>query len=253
VNHTSEPKTDNATSKRAKRARLRLGALRFSVAQFLVSLVVLFVTEPFVEQISYGRIIEAALLTLVLLSAVPAIGGGRRTMIWAIVLVIPAIVGKWANYATPGRFAPEAGLVPALAFVLFVVFHLLRFILRAPRVNSEVLCAGISTYLLLGLLWMFAYLLVARMVPNSFAFTSGPASGQSMLGFNGLYFSLITLSTVGYGDIVPLSPAARMLAMTEAMTGTIYVAVLISRLVALHSSARAHDGRGVVDKEEGQQ
>ena len=243
MSETARTKLGHGLSKPVGRARLRLGALRFSMAQFLIALVLLFATEPFVEQFGYGKAIEAVLLTLVLLSAVPAIGGGGRTLIWAIVLVIPAIVGKWANYVSSGRIAPEAGLVPSLVFVLFVVFHLLRFILRAPRVNSEVLCAGISTYLMLGLIWTFAYILVARMVPNSFAFTSGQASGQSMVGFNALYFSLITLTTVGYGGIVPASPVARMLAMTEAMTGTIYVAVLISRLVALHSSARASDER----------
>ena len=58
-------------------------------------------------------------------------------------------------------------------------------------------------------------------------------------GFDALYFSFITLSTVGYGDITPLSHGARTLAMTEAMTGTIYIAVLISRLVALYSSQTA--------------
>ena len=129
--------------------------------------------------------------------------------------------------------------MPSLVFILFVEFHLLRFVLRAPRVNSEVLLAGIAAYLMLGLCWTFAYLLAARMVPGSFAFTAGPSTGQSMVGFNSLYFSFITLSTVGYGDIVPVSPAARMLAMTEAMTGTIYVAVLISRLVALYTSEEA--------------
>ncbi|MCC6209700.1 MAG: two pore domain potassium channel family protein, partial [Burkholderiales bacterium] len=56
-------------------------------------------------------------------------------------------------------------------------------------------------------------------------------------GFNAFYFSFVTLSTVGYGDFVPVSPVARTLAMTEAMTGTLYLAILISRLVSLHSSA----------------
>ena len=232
-------KEGETTSTSRWRARFHLGARRFSVAQFLIALVLLFVTEPFVEQIKHGKAIEAALLTLVMLTAVLAIGGGRRTLVWAIVLVVPAIGGRWLNHAWPGKVAPEGGLVPSLVFILFVEFHLLRFVLRAPRVNSEVLLAGIAAYLMLGLCWTFAYLLAARMVPGSFAFTAGPSTGQSMVGFNSLYFSFITLSTVGYGDIVPVSPAARMLAMTEAMTGTIYVAVLISRLVALYTSEEA--------------
>jgi len=231
-----ESKPEGAAPKLAGRTWLQLGALRFSVAQFLIALVLLFVTEPFVEQIEYGKTIEAVLLTLVMLSAVLAIGGGRRALTWAIVLVIPAVVGRWAHHVWPGRIAPEVGLAPGLVFILYVVFHLLRFILRAPRVNSEVLFAGIATYLMLGLCWTFAYILVALMVPNSFAFTTGSNAGQSMAGSNCLYFSLITMTTVGYGDIVPVSPVARMLAMTEAMTGTIYVAVLISRLVALYTS-----------------
>ncbi|MEO8429729.1 MAG: potassium channel family protein [Verrucomicrobiota bacterium] len=68
------------------------------------------------------------------------------------------------------------------------------------------------------------------------AFMAGPVSSHTMKGFTGLYFSFITLSTVGYGDIVPISGMARMLAMMEAMAGTFYVAILISRLVAVYSS-----------------
>jgi voltage-gated potassium channel Kch len=121
-------------------------------------------------------------------------------------------------------------------FVIFLVGQFLRFILRAPRVNAEVMYAGISVYLLLGLSWMFAYQLVARLVPGSFAFSTGPASGQTMDGFTAYYFSFVTLTTVGYGDITPVTNGARALAAMEAMTGTLYVAVLISRLVALYSS-----------------
>jgi hypothetical protein len=62
-----------------------------------------------------------------------------------------------------------------------------------------------------------------------------------MNGFNGFYFSFITLSTVGYGDITPVSRIARWLAAMEAMTGLLYVAILISRLVGLYSSAKSND------------
>jgi voltage-gated potassium channel len=68
-----------------------------------------------------------------------------------------------------------------------------------------VLCAGVTVYLMLGLLWGLAYALIAVLVPNSFVFNAGPAVDHRMGGFEALYFSFITLSTIGYGDIVPVS------------------------------------------------
>jgi len=132
--------------------------------------------------------------------------------------------------------------VAALAFFVFLIVHYLSFILRAPRLNSEILCAGVATYLLLGIAWGFAYELVAELVPESFAFTVGPTSSHSMKGFVALYFSYVTLTTVGYGDIIPASGAARMLAMIEAMSGMFYVTLLIARLVALYSLKVQRDG-----------
>jgi hypothetical protein len=125
-----------------------------------------------------------------------------------------------------------------LLLIAFVVASLLRFVLRAPSVNTDVLCASISAYLMLGIMWTIAYWLVDQVTPGgAFAFnTSGEK--QSMHGFNAFYFSFVTLSTVGYGDITPVSKIARMLAAMEAITGLLYVAVLIARLVAIYSSRK---------------
>ncbi|MGO9588124.1 MAG: potassium channel family protein [Limisphaerales bacterium] len=213
----------------------QIGYRRFSTAEFLVALVLLFVAAPFVEKMPFGRSIEHVLMTLVLVSGVLAVGRSHRTLVWAAVLMVPAVVGRWMNHFLPELAPAEISLVAGLVFVVFLVVQFLRFILRAPRVNAEVMYAGISVYLLLGLSWMFAYQFVARLVPGSFAFNAGPA-GQAMDGFTAYYFSFVTLTTVGYGDITPVSNGARALAAMEAMTGTLYVAVLISRLVALYSS-----------------
>jgi voltage-gated potassium channel len=210
----------------------RPGRFRFSVASYLVALLGLFILSPVLD-VKNGDLIEAILLTLVLGTGVLAIGNRRQSLVLGFMLVLPALIGKWVNHFRPDLVNPAFFLAPGTIFIFFVVVQLLWFILRSPRVNAEVLCAGIAGYLTLGLMWVFAYLFVSDTVPGAFAV---PAGGQ-LDRFSALYFSMITLTTTGYGDITPVSSVARMLAMMEAMTGTFYVAVLISRLVALYSAS----------------
>ncbi len=218
-----------------KKLMQHLGMYRFSMAGFLIALVVLFVAAPFASQIAGGKIMESSLLTVVLVSAVQAVGHRRRVLWLAVVMVIPAVVGRWLHHFWQDSVSPVWFLTSILIFITFIIFQLLRFILQAPRVNSEILCAGISAYILLGLLWSFAYMLTAQLVPDAFYFDGQIAGAKEMTNFTSVYFSFITLSTVGYGDITPVAGVARMLAAAEAMTGTLFVAVLISRLVSLYS------------------
>ena len=203
----------------ARRSRVGLSLRRFSALQFLIAIAVLFVSTPFVEPLRSGPLIESILFTVVLISGVLAIADRRSVVIIAAVLAAVALAGRWISHLRPDRMPPELFLIGGILFVLFVILNLLRFVLTASEVNTEVLCASISAYLLLGLLWTFAYWLVAELIPNAFAF-SGP--DKSLEGFNGFYFSFITMSTVGYGDITPVAKVARMLAAIEAMTGLLY-------------------------------
>ena len=219
----------------------RLGVDRFSTVQLLVVLVALFTCAPFVEEMRGGNLILSILFSLVLLAAVFAVAKRKRVLIIAIILAIPAIAGRWINHFRPDLVHPAVFLVFALVLLAFVIAHMLRFILRAPVVNVEVLCASISVYLMLGLMWTVAYWLVDQLTPGG-AFSFNTSRGaRSMNGFTGFYFSFITLSTVGYGDITPVSRVARWLAAMEAMTGLLYVAVLIARLVSLYSSAKSEN------------
>jgi len=213
---------------------------RFSAVELLIALALLFFFFPFVEEVKGGDLIVSLLLSLVLLSAVLAVSDRRSVLLTALVLAIPAIAGRWINDVRPDLVPPAVFLIAGLLLVAFVVVNLLRFVLRAPSVNVEVLCASISAYLMLGLMWTMAYWLVDQLTPGAFSFNTN-AGKQSMNGFNAFYFSFITLSTVGYGDITPVSRIARWLAAMEAMTGLLYVAVLIARLVALYSIPKSDE------------
>ena len=214
---------------------------RFSTVELLIALALLLFFFPFVEEVKGGDLIVSLLLSLVLLSAVLAVASRGRTLVVALLLAIPAIGGRWINHFRPDLIPPAVFLVAGLALVAFVVVNLLRFVLRAPSVNTEVLCASISAYLMLGLMWTMAYWLVDQLTPGgAFSFNTN-AGTHSMSGFTGFYFSFVTLSTVGYGDITPVSRIARWLAAMEAMTGLLYVAVLIARLVSLYSAPKSND------------
>jgi Ion channel len=217
----------------------RQGFRRFSAVELLVALALLFFFFPFVEEVKGGDVIISILLSLVLLSAVVAVADRKSAFFIALLLAIPAIAGRWINHFRPDLIPPAVFLVAGLILIAFVVGNLLRFVLRAPSVNAQVLCASISAYLMLGLLWTVAYWLVAQVTPNAFAFNTATGTRESMGGFNAFYFSFITLSTVGYGDITPVSRIARWLAATEAMTGLLYVTVLIARLVSLYSTPKS--------------
>ena len=224
-----------------KSATHRSGRRRFSTVQLLVVLALLFLSFPFVEEVKGGGIIVSVLLSLVLISAVIAVANRGLTLVVAVLLMIPAIAGRWINHFRPDLVPPAVFLVSGLVLVAFVVVNLLRFVLLAPSVNTEVLCASISAYLMLGLIFTMAYWLVDQLTPGgAFSFNTN-AGKQSMNGFNAFYFSFITLSTVGYGDITPLSRIARWLAALEAMTGLLYMTVLIARLVSLYSSPKSND------------
>ena len=214
---------------------------RFSMVQLLIALAVLLISAPFVEELEGGHLILSTLFSLVLLAAVFAVANRKRSLTIALVLAIPAIVARWINQLRPDLVHPAVFLVCALVLLAFVIGHLLYFILHAPVVTMEVLCASIAAYLMLGLMWTVAYWLVDQLTPGG-AFSFNTTRGtQSMNGFTGFYFSFITLSTVGYGDITPVSRAARWLAAMEAMTGLLYVAVLIARLVSLYSIPKSDD------------
>jgi hypothetical protein len=117
---------------------------------------------------------------------------------------------------------------------------ILRSVLEAGPVTGDRIAGAVVVYLLLGLVWMLIYALIAILHPDGFRL---PGDLVDQLGEGGeftfLFFSFVTLTTLGYGDITPLTPAGQTAAWLEAATGQLYLTILVARLVALHI---AHSG-----------
>jgi voltage-gated potassium channel len=156
----------------------------------------------------------------------------------AISLSIVAFLGIWAGHAVggaAGHVLLVGGHLLAAGFFAFALFGLLRAIL-VKQASGHAILGVVCGYLLLGIIWSLVYSAVETAAPGSFATSASrraeAASVQLSRGDLG-YFSFITLATVGYGDVTPVSPLARTLAWMEAITGQFYLAILVAGLVGL--------------------
>ena len=142
------------------------------MVQLLIALGLLFFTVPFVDELENGELIISALFSLVMLSAVVSVADNRRSLIVALMIAIPTLGSRWINHIHSGLLPAHLFLVGGICLIAFVVFHLLQFVLRASEVDAEVLCASVSAYVMLGLIWTLAYWLVDIWIPGAFSFNT---------------------------------------------------------------------------------
>lgn len=228
----------SASRHRSRLAGPNPGMYKHSVAVFLGALMLFIIMSPLSERLMDSGLLEGAFLTAVMICGVLAVGGRRTALMLVAFLAVPAVGARWLSHFWPELVPLGASHLLGVLVLAVVIVQLLKFILRAPRVDSEVLSAGIATYLVLALAWMMLYLFAASIVPNAFVLADSVSKNGTLDGFHALYFSFITLCTVGYGDIVPATPFVRMLAVLESITGVLYMSVLIARLVTLYTSDR---------------
>jgi len=217
-------------------AAARSRILSITNAQLLIALVLTIITAPMVEQLPSGDFVETIVLTLLLLSGVLSVASRRRTMVVVASFATAAVAFRWIDRCHPGDLPHGLATGMIMLTLGLVMLQLLHFVLQASRVDSEVLCAAVSVYLLMGLFWAFAYKLSAQLLPVAFVMGTPDAPPCRMLGFDPFYFSFATLTTLGYGDIVPAANVTRMLAVTESISGLFYMTVLIARLVSIQTA-----------------
>jgi hypothetical protein len=199
-------------------------------------LILLFVWPALVtpaQSVDYLR--DIAFSALLLAGATTAMKFSWLRLVVAVILGV-ALVVRWAAVAWPS----EALLVgrEASTLLLLSLFCLIvgARVYRDGPVTSHRIMGAVAVYLLLGLGWEQGYELLYMLRPESFAGVDANAGPDDWI-----YFSFVTLTTVGYGDITPVSPLARTLAIFEALTGQIYLVVMLARLVALQIATPASD------------
>ena len=206
--------------------------LHYRYAVLFYSLILTLVVGPFLKAIGLsGNVVQLFLGLNLLAASVPLESLKRRWVLPAIVLV--AIVLRIVSIQTDQAELATVSLFLWTAIGLYAVFMALRFALRSSVITSEHLYAALSAYLLAGLFMGVLYWSLEQIWPDSII-VNGPGASSPFLVAEGIYFSFITLATVGYGDMVPGNAVVRGLAVAEAIAGQFYLAVMIARLMSLY-------------------
>lgn len=202
----------------------------------LIALVLFLVTTPFAAHTSLANDRFRVLFTAVLLVGVYSMSG-RRSVIFALVLALPAIVGNWLEAVIEFERSVQFAYALSALFLGYVASVVLIAVLRERRVTTDTVLGGICVYFLIGIIWTLLYALVIEFDPGAILIQGQPIREAIEQGSTSLlYFSFVTLTTLGYGDVAPNSDVARMLAAGEAVVGQLFIAVLIARLVGMHVS-----------------
>ncbi len=222
-----------------------MGRMRISYIGLLGALVVFLLLPPFLDPGRWGTRLAALAFSLVLLSGLATAAGHPRQLRWGAALLIPALVTRWAVHLSGAEWLVVLRLVLSLLFLVYAAFVVLSDLAREREVSLDTISGGICVYLLLGVSWALGYALVEVQAPGSFAMGGEALPPPSLALDDGgawlgsfLYLSFVTLTTLGYGDLTPLSRVARMLTSAEAIFGQLFIAVFIARLVGLYAARR---------------
>jgi hypothetical protein len=197
----------------------------------------LFIGMPLYAMRSVGEIVFGVLFSLILITGAAGIAGNRRMTAGVVVLTVGTLALRWASVENPESPVRIWSLVLSIVLLSIFAYFVLVQVFRDGPITSYRIQGAIIVYLLVGLTWSAAYELVYHLAPVSFAFAQSPRSGgpeaQKLV-----YFSFVTLTTLGYGDVTPLHPMARSLAIAEALVGQLYPSILIARLVSMELESR---------------
>jgi hypothetical protein len=203
----------------------------------LLGLVALLILFPLVEDIN-RPVIQVMCLTLPFLAGVLVAETGRTDVRRAFVLAAIQLGLAGISFAVPEKddgypILLSIELLATVVLILFSTRCLGRYILRSPVITRDQIYAGVCMYIMLGFAFAALFYILNTLSPGSFSAGDSTEQGERPAAL--IYFSFVTLATLGYGDITPRSHFARSLSVIEALVGMLFIAIFMARLVSMRT------------------
>jgi len=207
-----------------------------SFRKIAISFAALIVLYPFFTGGTPRHLFFNLLMTVTVFYGISAASDSRMHRTLALAFALPWFSLAWAELVYPAAplWLGVSANVFALLFFILTLYVMLSFVMKAERVDGDLIWAAVAIYLILGGIWYGVYYLVESALPGSFVHTATdiPIDQDELF-----YFSFVTLTTLGFGDVVPANPVARHAVIAEAIAGVLYLPIVLSRLVGAYAAA----------------
>jgi len=199
----------------------------------LIFIIIMLVVGPLFEEFVQLSILMDILWSAIFVSAIYAVSQKKRHIVIAVLLALPMLGSIWTKYFVQNKALLVVGSLCGAAFFLFAIIQMLIFIYSQKKVTRDLIVGAAVVYLFMALMWTFIFVVVETLHPGSFNLPEGQ-NIEATRQF--VYYSFVTLTTLGYGDITPITTMARSLCILEAVIGQLYLVVQVAWLVGVHVS-----------------
>ncbi|MCL6417315.1 potassium channel family protein [Aestuariirhabdus sp. Z084] len=201
---------------------------RFGFGYMLFGMVLIMVVSATDHETVSPMLVRLS-VSLLLIASVYLLSHNRAMFLRVgIVLGLPTLLSTWLVMVRPSSLFLFIDYLTSAIFFLYVVYAVIRIIFSSTEITRDTLMGSVCIYLLLGFVWAFVFGALETIAPQSFKGLDAAEIGSMV------YFSFVTLSTLGYGDITPITRPAELLAVLEAIIGQFYLAILVARLMGMY-------------------
>ena len=199
----------------------------------LIFIIAMLVVGPLLDELVNLRILMDILWSAIFISAIYAVSQKKHHVLIGIVLALPMLGAIWSRHIVEYSALQVVGYLCGAAFIFFTIVQMLIFIYSHKEVTRDLIVGAAVVYLLMAIMWTFIFTVVDTLHPGSFNVPQGQDIQDAQ---HFIYYSFVTLTTLGYGDITPVTRLARSLSTLEAVIGQLYLVVQVAWLVGVYVS-----------------
>lgn len=194
----------------------------------LISFIFFFILTPLTSNI-IGGIAHYIFMTFIMVASIYSISENKKYLILGLILVILSIAGNWIDLLDAHSIYSEIFFLFQPLFLFYTVILIIKNLLTSEEVTDDLIIGSVCAFMILGLAWGMLYIFIFNNFDNAFVSTRIPLDYNDLI-----YFSFVTLTTLGYGDITPHADIACSLNILEAVTGLFFATTIVARLVSIH-------------------